>query len=81
MLTFQVQFAYEYSLPFLAVDGSHGYVPSLGKMQGGIAISFIKMKDIVLSSDGEFIDLQPGITTGELVQTLWAQGKQTRRCR
>jgi len=46
-------------------------------MQRGIAISFIKMKGIQIGADGTYAQLQPGLTNGELIRYLWANGKQT----
>jgi len=46
-------------------------------MQRGIAISFIKMKGIKINADGKSAELQPGLTNGELIRYLWANGKQT----
>lgn len=46
-------------------------------MQGGIAISFIKMKGIQISAAGDYAELQPGLTNGDLIRYLWANGKQT----
>lgn len=46
-------------------------------MQEGIAISFIRMKTIMVDDSGKFAELGPGLTNGELIRGLWAQGKQT----
>ena len=46
-------------------------------MQGGIAISFIKMKHIGVDDSGESAGIGPGLTNGELVRDFAAQGKQT----
>lgn len=73
----QVRFANNHSLPFLAVDGAHGSMTTLGKMQGGIAISMNKMKGIQISPRGDYAKLQPGLTNGDLIRYLWANGKQT----
>ncbi|PVH70236.1 FAD-binding domain-containing protein [Cadophora sp. DSE1049] len=72
-----VRFANKYSIPFLAVDGAHGFISTLGRMQNGIAISFSKMKGITVSRNGKFADLNPGLTNGDIVRTLWAQNKYT----
>jgi len=50
---------------------------TLGKMQGGIAISMNKMKGIQISPRGDYAKLQPGLTNGDLIRYLWANGKQT----
>lgn len=72
-----VRWANKHSLPFLAVGGAHGFLKTLGRMQGGIAISFIKMKGIEINPRGDSAELQPGLTNGELVRYLWPRGKQT----
>ncbi len=72
-----VRWANKHDLPFLAVGGAHGFLKTLGKMQGGIAISFIKMKDIKINPQGDSAELQPGLTNGELIRYLWPRGKQT----
>jgi FAD/FMN-containing dehydrogenase len=74
---YQVSFANSYSIPFLAVDGGHGFLSTLGRMQQGIAISFRKMKTIAVNPDGLSAHLDPGVTNGEVVRALWAENKQT----
>ena len=74
---YQVRFANNHTIPFLAVDGAHGSISTLGQMQGGIAISFVKMKGIQISAAGDYAELQPGLTNGDLIRYLWAHGKQT----
>lgn len=49
-------------------------------MQGGVAISFVNMKGIWVDDGGEFAELEPGLTDGDLVRDLWEQGKQTCKC-
>lgn len=71
-----VRWANKHSLPFLAVGGAHGFLKTLGRMQGGIAISFIQMKGIEINPEGDSAELQPGLTNGELVRYLWPRGKQ-----
>ncbi|KAK1832578.1 FAD-binding domain-containing protein [Podospora conica] len=72
-----VRFANTHSLPFLAVDGAHGATAALSKMHHGIAISFVRMKTVTLLPGGRLARLDPGLTNGDLVRALWAQGKQT----
>ncbi|KAK4113175.1 FAD-binding domain-containing protein [Canariomyces notabilis] len=72
-----VRFANEHSLPFLAVNGAHGWTSTLGRMQNGLAISFTRMKGINISPNGRYAEFQPGLTSGEALRGLWAQGKQT----
>ena len=71
-----VLFANKHSLPFLAVAGAHGFLTTLGRMQGGIAISLANMKGISLNKEGDCAELQPGLTNGELIRYLWPRGKQ-----
>jgi FAD/FMN-containing dehydrogenase len=75
-VTKTVRWANKYNLPFLAVGGAHGFLTTLGRMQGGIAISFIKMKGINIYPEGDSAELQPGLTNGELIRYLWPRGKQ-----
>ncbi|CAI4218385.1 unnamed protein product [Parascedosporium putredinis] len=35
------------------------------------------MKGITVSGDGAYAEFQPGLTSGELLRALWAQGKET----
>ncbi|KAK4185322.1 FAD-binding domain-containing protein, partial [Podospora australis] len=72
-----VRFANTHGISFLAVAGAHGFSTTLAKLQGGIAISFINMKAIKLAPGGHYAELQPGLTNGELIRSLWAQGKLT----
>lgn len=62
-------------MPFLAVDGAHGYTVSLNKMKSGIAISFRRMKAIAVNGDGKSAQLDPGLTNGDVVRGLWRINK------
>ena len=70
-----MRFANKHCIPFLAVNGAHGHTSTLGKMHGGIAISFRRMKNIDISRSGDYALLDPGLTNGDLVRYLWARGK------
>lgn len=35
------------------------------------------MKNITIGVDGTYMEFQPGLTSGEIIRELWAQGKET----
>ncbi|KAK4442734.1 FAD-binding domain-containing protein [Podospora aff. communis PSN243] len=72
-----IRFANNRSFPFLAVNGGHGHTTTLAKMQNGIAISLRRMKSIQISTTGDYADLQPGLTSGEVMRDLWTHDKTT----
>ncbi|KAH8585523.1 FAD binding domain-containing protein [Bisporella sp. PMI_857] len=72
-----VNFANQYSLPFLATNGVHGSITTLGKMTYGIEIQLGKLNRIVIAKDGKTATIGGGVNSKNLTDTLWAAGKQT----
>lgn len=48
--------------PFAAKSGGHSPVPGGSNINGGITISFEKMKSLAISSDKKVVSVQPGHT-------------------
>lgn len=77
MLTiFQVKFANKYSVPFLATNGVHGSITSLGKFNQGIEIKLTKLNSVTISTDGKTAEIGGGVISHDLTATLWKSNKQ-----
>ncbi|KAK8131966.1 hypothetical protein PG999_000139 [Apiospora kogelbergensis] len=72
-----VTFANEHSVPFLAANGFHGSVTTLGKMTHGIEIYLSQLSTVEIAQDGKTAKIGGGIRAKNLTDALWAAGKQT----
>jgi FAD/FMN-containing dehydrogenase len=72
-----IQWANNASLPFLAVSGGHGVVQSLNRFEGGVGIWMRGMRDVKVLEGGETARIEGGVLSGELVHSLWEEGKMT----
>ncbi|UQC79355.1 uncharacterized protein CLUP02_04834 [Colletotrichum lupini] len=66
--------------PFLARSGGHGATESLSLAKNVVSIDLRSMDQVVLSEDGETATIGGGASVKEVVNTLWAAGKQTGIC-
>ena len=73
----QVKFANKKSLPFLAVNGAHGSITTLGKMNHGIEIYLNQLNSVEIAEDGNTATFGGGIIAKNVTDALWAAGKQT----
>lgn len=73
---FQINFANKNSIPFLAVNGVHGSISTLGGMKSGIQIRLSKLNSIKIAKDGKTATIGGGVRTKDLTDTLWTAGKQ-----
>ncbi|KAJ9136904.1 FAD binding domain-containing protein [Pleurostoma richardsiae] len=71
-----INFANEHSLPFLATNGVHGSITTLGKMTHGIEIHLSQLNTVQIAADGQTAKIGGGILSKNLTDTLWAAGKQ-----
>ncbi|KAL7625748.1 hypothetical protein AAE478_004971 [Parahypoxylon ruwenzoriense] len=72
-----VKYANERSIPFLAVNGGHGAITTVGKMQNGIEIWMHQLSGVEIAQDGNTAKISGGTLSKTLTDTLWAAGKQT----
>ncbi|CAK7212664.1 hypothetical protein SCUCBS95973_001540 [Sporothrix curviconia] len=72
-----VLFANKQNVPFLATNGAHGSVTSLGGLQGGIEIYLTQLSSIDISADGTTVTVAGGVHSKNLTDALWAANKQT----
>ncbi|KAK7914201.1 hypothetical protein PG985_011904 [Apiospora marii] len=72
-----VAFANEHSVPFLAINGFHGSITTLGQMSHGIEILLSQLDKVDISEDGATATIGGGIRAKNLIDALWAAGKQT----
>jgi len=73
----QILFANTHNIPFLAKTGGHGAIDSLGNVHNGIEIWMRNLNQIQISPDGKTAISGGGVKVKEVVDTLWAAGKQT----
>ncbi|KAL2862722.1 uncharacterized protein BJX67DRAFT_375058 [Aspergillus lucknowensis] len=72
-----VRYANSQNIPFLAVNGGHGTISSLSKLDHGIEIWLHKLDSVEISEDGKTATFGGGIGSLKLAQSLFAEGKQT----
>jgi hypothetical protein len=70
-----IRLANQFSIPFLAVSGGHGWSNSLKKFPYGIQIKMRRMNTMTLSADGRTAYVGGGMLQHELVRSLFATGK------
>ena len=64
-------------MPFLAANGVHGSITTLGRMKSGIEIYMSQLNGVKIAADGQTAEIGGGILTKDVVDVLWAAGKQT----
>jgi FAD/FMN-containing dehydrogenase len=75
--TTQVNFANQYSVPFLTTNGDHGSIVTLGKMTHGIEIRLSQLNSIAIAKDGKTATMGGGVIAVNVTNALWKAGKQT----
>jgi FAD/FMN-containing dehydrogenase len=74
---FQVKFANQFDIPFLATNGRHGAITTQGDMKWGIQIWLDKLNKVEISKDGKSVKIGGGTLSKKVTDTLWAANKQT----
>lgn len=72
-----IKFANEQKVPYLAANGVHGSITTLGKMTHGIEILLTGLNSVEIAADGQSAKIGGGIRSKNLTDALWAAGKQT----
>lgn len=72
-----VLYANANSVPFLATNGAHGSLTTLGRMTTGIEIYLEKLSSIKIAADGQSVTVGGGVLSKNVTDALWAAGKQT----
>jgi FAD/FMN-containing dehydrogenase len=72
-----VKFANKKQVPFLAYNGVHGALTSLGKMDHGVGISMSQLSSVKVNEDGKTATISGGTMSKLVTDELWAAGKQT----
>ncbi|KAI0521823.1 FAD binding domain protein [Xylaria bambusicola] len=72
-----VKVANSMNVPYLAVNGGHGAITTVGKMKGGIEIWMDSLNSVKLSKDGKTATFGGGILSKAVTDSLWTLGKQT----
>ncbi|KAK0721324.1 hypothetical protein B0T21DRAFT_403971 [Apiosordaria backusii] len=71
-----VRIANNCNIPFLAYNGRHGALTTLGQMTWGIAIDLRSLSGVTISSDGKTATVLGGTNSKVLIDALWSAGKQ-----
>ncbi|KAL4813263.1 hypothetical protein BDW67DRAFT_177993 [Aspergillus spinulosporus] len=72
-----IKYANANNLPFLAVNGGHGSISSLSKINHGIEIWMHKLNFVQIAEDGKTVTVGGGIKSADLIPALFEQGKHT----
>ncbi|KAE8374731.1 FAD-binding domain-containing protein [Aspergillus bertholletiae] len=72
-----VIFANKKELPFLAYNGAHGAITTLGRMDNGIEIYLNQLSGVKIAEDGKSVTIAGGTLSKLVTHTLWDAGKQT----
>jgi FAD/FMN-containing dehydrogenase len=72
-----VKYANANNIPFLAVNGGHGAITTVGKVKNGIEIWLNQLDSVSISEEGDTATFGGGILTKKITDALWAAGKQT----
>jgi hypothetical protein len=73
----KVKFASERNIPFLAYNGHHGTLTTLGRMDYGIEIYLPQLNTVSIAKDKKSVILGGGMNSKNVTDALWAVGKQT----
>jgi hypothetical protein len=73
----QVKIANSCNVPFLAYNGVHGAITTLGRMDWGIAINLRKLSGVAIATAGDKVTVAGGTNSKVLIDALWEAGKQT----
>ncbi|KAK2872133.1 hypothetical protein FQN49_002524 [Arthroderma sp. PD_2] len=71
-----VKFANKKDVPFLAYNGAHGALTTMGKMDSGINIFMKELSSVDIAEDGKSVKLGGGTNSKLVTDTLWDAGKQ-----
>jgi FAD/FMN-containing dehydrogenase len=73
----KVKFASDRNIPFLAYNGHHGTLTTLGRMDYGIEIYLPQLNTVSIAKDKKSVTLGGGMNSKNVTDALWAAGKQT----
>lgn len=63
-------------MPFLAYNGAHGALTTLGGMDYGIEIFMQQLSSVEIDEGGESVTIGGGTMSKQVIDTLWEAGKQ-----
>ncbi|KFA60346.1 hypothetical protein S40285_06036 [Stachybotrys chlorohalonatus IBT 40285] len=69
-----VKLAREYNIQFMATGGRHGYVPTHGKLQQGLAIDLTKFDTVEIDSDAATMTIGGGVRASQLTDAVGDAG-------
>ncbi|KAF3016549.1 hypothetical protein E8E14_012363 [Neopestalotiopsis sp. 37M] len=72
-----IKFANTNGVPFLATNGVHGSITTLGQMTNGMEIYLSQLNSIEIAANGQTVKIGGGVISRNLTDALWAASKQT----
>ncbi|KAI0198019.1 FAD binding domain protein [Astrocystis sublimbata] len=72
-----VKYANAQNMSFLAVNGGHGAITTVGKLRSGIEIWMNKLSGVEIAPGGTTAKIGGGTLSKTVTDSLWAQSKQT----
>ncbi|KAI1733493.1 FAD binding domain protein [Xylaria scruposa] len=72
-----VKYANSRNISFLAVNGGHGAITTVGRLQNGIEIWLNQLSSVEVAEDGATAKIGGGTLSKTITDSLWAREKQT----
>ncbi|KAI2607189.1 uncharacterized protein GGS25DRAFT_322188 [Hypoxylon fragiforme] len=63
-----------HNIPFLATGGRHGYSPTLGKLQSGLALDLSQLNTISVDNNTDTLTIGGGTTLGQVFDPVYEAG-------
>ncbi|KAK9774059.1 putative FAD-binding PCMH-type domain-containing protein [Seiridium cardinale] len=73
----EVKFANERDIPYLAVNGGHGAITTVGRLKNGIQIWMKNLSSVDIADGGSTAKIGGGTRSKHVTDALWKAGKQT----
>lgn len=67
-------------VPFLVTSGRHGFNPSLGGLQNGLAIDLSRFDKLKIDTTANTLTIGPAIHTADLLDPVYNAGYEIRMC-
>lgn len=77
--TIQVKLARLHNIPFLATGARHGYSPTLGKLQGGLALDLSQLNTVDIDQTAGMLTVGGGTPLSQLFDPVYEAGYEIRR--
>lgn len=75
----QLQLVTTVNVPFLATSGRHGFNPTLGELQNGLAIDLSQFDKLEIDEKAGTLTIGPAIRTADLLGPIFDAGYEIRK--